>query len=87
MQNLLTVLNLSMLVLLAGLPDRLSDARWWLVAVGATAAVLLWRLARHERRAERQEVQSAIWDDVLTAASSALRRRSGPSADHRRDSQ
>lgn len=79
MRNLLMVLNLSMLVLLAGTPE--GDYRWWLVVVGAVTGALLWRLAERERREERRAVQSAVWDDVLTVASSAQQQRQAQPAD------
>lgn len=60
MRNLLTVLNLSMLVLLAGTPA--GDWRWWLVIVGAVTAALLWRLAQHERAIELEQTQGKTLD-------------------------
>ena len=62
MRNLLTILNLSMLVLLAGLPG--GEFRWWLVLVGAVTAALLWRLAERER----QELGDQAIDSFLADA-------------------
>jgi hypothetical protein len=74
MRTLLTVLNLSMLVLLAGIPD--GSVRWWLAAVGAVTALLLWRLAQRERLAEVQQAGDQAIDQLLATASTVRQERS-----------
>ena len=80
MRNLLTLLNLSMLVLLVGIPD--GDVRVWLALVGAVTAVLLWRMAQHERRAECQQAGDQAIDLFLAAAASARGTQAGTPARH-----
>lgn len=62
MRTLLFILNLSLLGLLAGLPD--SPLRWIAAALGAVTAVLVWRLSQVERRAERRAFIQAIRNAV-----------------------
>lgn len=73
MRNLLTVLNLSMLVLLAAIDH--GDLRWWLAAVGAVTALLLWRMAEERRRQEHQAAGDTAIDQLLGIASAVRQER------------
>lgn len=62
MRNLLTVLNLSMLVILAWAPDP--DIRWWFVLIGMATALLLGIGAKRERQALGDQAIDSFLDQA-----------------------
>lgn len=55
MRGMLTILNLSMLVLLAGMPD--GEYRWTLASAGAITAIVMYILARLQTDQEKRQAQ------------------------------